>query len=265
MKATLTLLAVAAASSGFASGAAYSITQSLLETKGTTTNITSSGNKENTTTFPTISGTSAVVGRFLVSDGTNTYGLEVSVSNPTGSLQQGQDSLMVARTTNSQGLTDTGTLSIYVSPGDASVASGEWSLDVRFSFFNVEGTTFTTAFSPTLLLTSLDIDANQRYYTDNADFSANNLYAGSTLSSASAITGYTGFTAGGSANFNDPASAVSSLGAAGVSEFDVRLQHNNVALFMFEFRDPSQIVPEPSAAVLLGAFATIGLLRRRTR
>lgn len=256
MKAITSFTLLTTALSGFASGAAYSITSVISETVGTTAVVTASGSKANTTTL-----TTGVVGQFLVSDGTTTYGLQVSLSNPTGALTVGGDSLMVARTVNSQGLADTGTLSIYFSPD----ATGGWSADMTFSFFNVDGSNnFTTPFSPTLLLTSLDIDANQRYYTDNADFSANNLYGSSNLTSATPITGYTGFTAGGNASFSDPASAVSSVGANGVTDFDVRVQHDGVALFMFEFRDPSQIVPEPSVA-LLGGVAGLALLRRRRR
>jgi hypothetical protein len=255
MKLFLNSVFAASLATGFASAAAYSITGVINQTVGDTAVVVDSGAKTNTTTW-----TAGNVANFYISDGVETYGLRVSVTNPTGGLTAGTDSLMVARTVNSQGLTDDGTLSIYFSPG-----TGQWTADITFSFFNVDGEgTFTTAFSPTLLLTSLDIDANQRYYTSNADFSQNQLYSGTNLSGASAVTGYTGFTAGGNASFSDPKSAVSSSGANGVTEFDVRVAHEGVALFMFEFRDPSEVlvVPEPSIA-LLGGIGLLGLLRRR--
>jgi hypothetical protein len=254
VKFTLSLLFTTLCSPAF--GAAYSITQVLQNTVGDTAVVTGSGGKDNTTTW-----TAGVVGRYLISDGFNTYGLAVSVTNPTGTLSAGTDTLMVARTVNSQGLTDTGTLSIYFNPN----TTGTWSADINFSFYNVDGGgAFTTAYSPTLLLTSLDIDANQRYYTDNADFSGNLVYTPTNLTTpAAGVTGYTGFTATGNASFSDPASAVSSTGAAGVTEFDVRVSHDSVALFMFEFRDPSQVlVPEPSTA-LLGGLGALALFRRR--
>lgn len=263
MKITLPLL-ISAALCEYASAAAYSITSVISETKGTTATVTSSGNKNNTTTL-----TTGVVGQFLISDGTTTYGLQVSVSNPTGGLTTGTDSLMVARTVNSQGLTDTGTLSIYISPGDnATVPDANWSLDLRFSFFNVDGgNNFTTPFSPTLLLTSLDIDSSQRYYTDVNDFASNNLYPSTSVTNVSGgniQAGYNGFTASTSSEFNDPRNAVSSQGKAGVTEFDVRVAHNNVALFMFEFRDPSQVVPEPSSLLLAaGGVIALGVRRRK--
>jgi len=238
-------------------GAVYSITSVISETVGTTAIVTGSGSLANTTTW-----TAGVAGEFIVTDGTNDYGLRVAVTNPTGGLSEGTDSLMVARTVNSQGLADNGTLSIYIRPG----TTGTWSADVRFSFYNLNGLAFGTPYSPSLLLTSLDIDFDQRYYTEDADFIQNNLYSPTNLTNATAVTGYTGFTAPGDATFSDPKSAVSSVGKVGVSEFDIRVSHNQVALFMFEFRDPSQVlvVPEPSTMVLSGLGAVF-LLRRRRR
>lgn len=237
--------------SHFALGASYSIISTVQDTVGTSATITGSGDAANTNTWQT-----GVVGRFLVSDGSgNTFGLQVEATDPTGTLSAGTDSLMVTRTVDSQGLTDNGTLSIYVrnTGGD-----DRWTLDVRFSFFD---STFTNAVTPTLLLTSLDIDFGQRYYTDSADFASNGTYANTAISSAATISGYNGFTSGADSVYNDPRNAVSSLGNA-QSSFDVKLSHTSVALYMFEFRDPSQIVPEPSVA-LLGAVGALGLLRRR--
>jgi len=231
------------------------IVQSVLETRGTTTDIPGSGTKENTDVWNT-----GVVGRFLVSDGLNTYGLQVEASNPTGALLEGADSLMVARTTNSQGLTDAGTLSVYVNnrPANNATTTAAWALDLRFTFWDP---TFTAAQAVTILLTSLDIDHNQRYYTDSSDFVSNSLYANSAISSSSAVGTYTGFTAAGDSVFNDPKHAGSSL-SRNQSAFDVKIAHSEVALYMFEFRSPSQIVPEPSAA-LLGMMGLSALLLRR--
>jgi hypothetical protein len=240
------------------------------QTVGTTAIIPGSGDSTNTTTW-----TAATVGEFLLKDaGNNLYGLRVTASNPTGRLTPGTDSLMVARTVNSQGLTDTGTLSVYVRPtgtataANAPVQDGAWTLDLNFSFFNVAddgsgGYNFTTPFSTSLLLTSLDIDYNQKYYTSTGSFTTNMVYTGTTITTIpGSPAGYSGFTATGNSLFSDPTHAVSSKGTG--SSFDTRIAHDKVALFMFEFRDPSAIVPEPSAVALL-ALSSALLLRRKRR
>lgn len=232
----------------------FSVIQAVQETVGTSYVVSDSGTKANTDLW-----TTGQVGRFIVSDGLSSYGLQVDALNPTGVLLADTDSLMVVRTSDSQGLKDTGTLSIYVNPGNTSTQSGAWSLDVRFSFWDVN---FSEARDVTILLTSLDIDHGQKYYTDSKDFVSNDPYASSLITSTTAIGDYTGFTAAGDSRFNDPKHAISST-SKHQSEFDVKLAHNNVALFMFEFRNPSQVVPEPSAAMLMMSGSLLMLARRR--
>jgi len=234
-----------------------SITNTILDTVGTTTNIPvgSSGTADNTTDWGI-----GTVGIFEMNAGA--FYMRVSATNPTGGVNPANDSLMVARTTNSQGLTDAGTLSVYVRPNPLS--NTPWTLDLNFSFFT--DSALTIAAPITLLLTSLDIDFNQRYYTSNSTFSSNILAENTLLSAASPISGYTGFTSGGNSEFDDARYAVASVGTG--SSFDIRVAHNNVALFMFEFRDPSSVtglIPEPSSALLaLGGLSMFGLRRRRS-
>ncbi len=241
------------------------------QTVGTTAVIptNSSGNANNTTFW-----TPGVVGEFIVKDtNSSLYGLRVSATNPTGKLSSGTDSLMVARTVDSQGLKDTGTLSVYVrmtgtnTANNAPESNGAWTLDLNFSFYNLTpngtgGYNFTTPHSLALQLTSLDIDYNQRYYTSNSTFSSNSTYPPTNIVAAPAIAGFAGFTAGGDSQFNNPAHAVSSKGTG--SSFNVRIAHDKVALFMFEFRDPSNIVPEPSTVTLtaLAGLVLAGIFRR---
>ncbi len=241
------------------------------QTVGTTAVIpqNTSGDASNTTFWNT-----GVVGQFVVGDSnSNLYGLRVSATNPTGKLVSGTDSLMVARTVDSQGLKDTGTLSVYVrmtgtnTANNAPTTDGRWTLDLNFSFFNVTpdgggGYNFTTPHSLGLQLTSLDIDFNQRYYTSATSFSSNITYAPTKIVAAPAISGFAGFTAAGDSQFNNPAHAVSSKGTG--SSFDVRLSHDRVALYMFEFRDPSNIIPEPSTVTLtlMAGFVVVGFFRR---
>jgi len=258
---------------GTANAATLAINSIISETLGTTASIPGSGNANNTNTWSTgVVGSFGVTG-FLDDNVTPVnWVLRVSASNPTGSLSSGTDSLMVARTVNSQGLTDNGTLSVYVRPTgtntavDAPLVANRWSLDLTFDFFT-DNTFATAAPVDSLLLTSLDIDFNQRYYTLNADFDGGNfLSPGTVLGPAVAVTGYTGFTSGGASTFNNPNHAVSSLGTA-KSSFSVRASHDNVALFMFEFRNPSEIIPEPTTVTLaaISGFLLLGSLRRRRK
>jgi hypothetical protein len=260
-----------------ASAISLSIFETVSETIGSTAIITGSGSSSNTNYW-----TTGVVGSFIMEDDNlpgSYYGMTVSVSAPTGELFINTDSLMVARTVNSQGLTDNGTLSLYVRPTGTNTAdgapsvTGNWSLTVTYSFYEVTGGpgSFTITSTPATLglqLTSLDIDFNQRYFTSNSDFTSNFTYSPTNITSlgtnTSAIggTGYSGFTAAGDSTFNNPAHAVSSKGTD--STFTVQVAHNALALFMFEFRDPSLIVPEPASALLaLGGLAV--LLGRRRR
>lgn len=240
------------------------------QTVGSTAVISGSGDGTNTTTW-----SAATVGEFLLKDSdNNTYGLRVTATNPTGNLTAGTDSLMVARTVDSQGLADIGTLSVYVRPtgtntaANAPTVTGDWSLDLNFSFYNVAddglgGYNFTTPFSTTLLLTSLDIDFDQKYYTSDSSFTTNQTYAGTTITSiAGSPSGYSGFTSAGSSVFSDPTHAVSSSGTG--SSFDTRIAHDTVALFMFEFRDPSAVIPEPASVTLLGLSFALLLRRKRS-
>lgn len=228
--------------------------------------LNASGTEENTATFNT-----GVAGVFTMTGGLY---MRVSTSNNTGSLAVGRDALMVARTVNSQGLTDNGTLSIYVrnpvstDPG-AAMGTTAWSLDVNFSFFSDPG--LSIAAPTNLLLTSLDVDFAQRYYTKNTSFTSNTTYYGvdgTNLITAPAVSGYTGYTTavGADSVVNNPEHAVSSGGSG--SSFDIRLSHDRVALFMFEFRDPPTVIaiPEPSSALLvMGGISALGLMRRRQR
>jgi len=261
-------LVALAASSGTSFAQSLSINGVISQTVGTTPTVGGAGTLSNTTTFAT-----GTVGVFSMTNGVTTSYMRVSTSNPTGSLVIGRDALMVARTVNSQGLTDTGTLSILVRPVTTAPNTpldivNRWTLDTRFEFFS--DLALTTRATTNLLLTSLDIDFNQRYYTDNTDFSSNVRYGtpGSptlvtTLSGGDAISGFSGFTAPGSGTISDQRFAVGSAGNQ--HTFDIKLSNNNEALFMFEFRNPSQIIPEPSSAILMTAGLSMLCLHRRRR
>lgn len=192
------------------------------------------------------------------------YYMQVSATAPTGGLSPANDSLMVTRTVNSQGLVDTGTLSVYVRPTPAT--NTPWSLKLNFSFF--ADAARTTPAPLRLQLTSLDIDFAQRYYTSNSSFDGNvTAVVSDLIAPGVALSGYTGFTTapGAGSSYDDPAHAVASHGYG--SSFDVSIAHDAVALFMFEFRDPSLVtglVPEPSSSLLLlGGISMLCFVRRR--
>lgn len=229
-----------------------SITGSILETVGSDASVPSGGTTANTDTWST-----GTVGIFEMNGGD--FYMRVSATNPTGSLSPGTDSLMVARTVNSQGLTDTGTLSILIRRDTT------WTLDLNFSFFT--DVDLTVPAPLTLLLTSLDIDFNQQYFVSNSSFQYSVTSDPTNIvTMANPPAGYTGFTAEGNANFSDPKYAVASVGSG--SSFDVRVAHNSNALYMFEFRDPSIItglVPEPASSMLvLSSMLFFSMMRRRS-
>ncbi len=223
------------------------------QTVGGTATITGSGSAANTTNW-----SPGTVGVFNMGAGTV---MRVSATNPTGPLPSGptSDSLMVARTVNSQGLTDTGTLSVYVRP----TSNTRWNLNLNFSFFTDASFTVPKTIN-NMMLTSLDIDFNQRYYTSRADMPTVVTYPGTNITSPVAISGFNGFTASGDSLFSNAKHAVSTVGTG--NSFNVKLSHDSLALYMFEFRNPSNVVPEPSSAILLmGGLTALGLIRRRDK
>jgi len=261
-----TLLALLAiGSSALLHAQSLQITGVQSQTVGTSgATITGSGTPSNASTW-TVG--SAGVGVFVMNGGT--HYMKVTATGFTGPLSPTSPTLMVARTVNSQGLTDPGTLSVYVRP----TSNTDWNLDLNFAFFS-DSSLLTPATITEFQLTSLDIDFAQQYYVQTADFSGGTSFtyspdsgpfAGpSNITAAPPISGFTGFTAVPNADFNDPRAAVSSKGTG--TNFDIKLAHSNVALFMFEFRNPSSIIPEPTSALLATAgMALFGLRRRRSQ
>ena len=240
------------------------ITSPLLETFGTEKAIPAGGTASNTDTWA-----EGLVAAFAVqftdvsANTITTEYMTVSVSLPAGSgLSAGTDSLMAIQTVNSQGLTDSGTFSIYVRE------FVEWSLNVEFSFwddYTASGPVDISDFSNPLViddlrLTSFDIDNSQRYLINNTQLTEE--FKGTALSS-SVIAPFTQYTSPGSSGFDNPDYAVVASGTG--SEFSIQLRHNAVALYMFEFRDISAVIPEPSFAALgLLAFSGVALRRRRS-
>lgn len=258
------LILTALTSASLAATSSLAITNIVQEVVGSTSTVTGSGSTANTTTW-TLSSSA----RFLMS-GTNaagesiTVGLEIQPTANSGGLQPNTDSLMIARTANSQSLTDTGTVSIYVAPA----AAGAWSLDLAFRFYDPG---FTTPVATPIWLTSLDLDFNQQMTLLESDIQSYTLETGSDIGVTDQDGAYR-FTGVGDSVYSDPDHAVS-VETLADSEFNIRLQHTGVALFMFELRNPSDnvtyanpvtvTVPEPTGAMLIGSAGLLLLMRRR--
>jgi len=262
-------------SSALAAYANLEITLVEQEILGTTAVITGSGSKDNTASWDFNDSA-----RFILTgdDGTAamdlvTYGLDVRPISTTGGFQPDTDSLMIARTVNSQGLTDTGSLSLYISPDGAGIWTGEF----RFSLYQGSGgsSDFSTPASPNIQVTSLDLDFDQRMELRRNELSAYGLNDPTDIVVTDAAGGLIDFQGDGNATFSDPEAAV--IGRYdGRSDFNVAFSHDDVALFMFEFRNPPSDIDDetivffnvpvpPPFALLLPALGGFLLLRARNR
>jgi hypothetical protein len=246
------------------------LNSTLLDTVGTTAVISGSGNTGNTTTAAI-----GEVGLFgILLDGEQRY-MSVHLDAVGGSLSVSDDAFMIAQTVDSQGLTDDGTLSIYIGK------TGVWTANFSFRFF--EDSALVNPISPEIMLTSLDIDYNQQYFINDSDETATFVYNSegniadfspegseiSQITNATDFAGYKGFTGAGDSTINNPTHAVTTLSVT--DQIDVGVRHSSVALFMFEFRNPPTVIPavipEIGSLALTGiAFLTgIIFLRRRSR
>lgn len=262
-------------SSALAAYANLEITSVVEEIVGTTAEITGSGSKANTASWDFNDSA-----RFILTgdDGTPamssvTYGLDVRPISTTGGFQPGTDSLMIARTVDSQGLTDAGSLSLYISPDGAEIWTGEF----RFSLYQGSSgsSAFSTPASLDIQVTSLDLDFYQRMELHRNELSAYGLNNPTDIVVTDAAGDLIDFQGDGNATFSDPEAAV--IGRYdGRSDFNVAFSHDDVALFMFEFRNPPSDIDDenivffnvpvpPPFALLLPALGGVLLLRARNR
>ncbi|MDB6071752.1 MAG: hypothetical protein JWL81_2923, partial [Verrucomicrobiales bacterium] len=189
----LLVLPASVASAAVSTLQVYSVVREII---GTTAEVPVGGSTSNTNTWQV--GDSA---RFIMRGDNGLgqpieVGMEVAPTAGTGYAAPGTDSLMIARTVNSQGLTDAGTFSIFVFPTQ-SVAAGSiaWSMDISIRFFTSSGgtSTFTSPQNLTLLLNNLDIDFGQLVSFKNDDYSSFTVAESTKLTNNTAIPGYTTF------------------------------------------------------------------------
>ena len=199
------------------------------------------------------------------------FDMKVTVQSVVGTLDTsgGNTGLMIAQTTNSQGLTDTGTLTILSDFTGTSLTS----VTLAFQFFIPDSDTLTPI---AMQLTSFDFDFGQFIQVNSIDF--NQAAFGSRLTATEPTSGQIRYAApndGVNATFSQAASAVS-LTSVSDTGFNVtlgKLSGGGNSLFMLEFRDPSinlssqlppaSAVPEPSTALLCSIMGFAFLRRKR--
>lgn len=212
--------------------------------------------------------------RFILSDGTTSYGLQVTAVNPTGALTEGTDSLMIAQTKSSQGLKDTSTLSVFVQPA---TAYGIWSLDLKFTLFD---TNFDKPADPkNFSLTALDIDYDQTVSISDVDFESFTLEKSSSVSFTGPTNNPKFNGVGDSSFYSGTLDTNHAMQASTLVDNDFTVTvgsgptNPNKSLFIFDFgtvnftNPVTYPVPEPSTALLLsagGAMLTIMRRRRQT-
>ena len=252
---------------------------------GTSTEVTGSGSPDN---FDANTST----GDFAVFDivqpddnGPDQDFADLAVTYAADNGSAGAD-IMIARTVDSQGLVDEKTISILTSIGDA--AGG--TVDLTFEWF--EPGSFDTLAdgqkpSNSKLLqtpvnyTTLDIDFEQLVRVQRSDLQSYTLDNPTDLDAVDDGSTVTFQDSGAESNFNDPVTAAQfltsdAIAASHTIEVGKQSESGN-ALFMFEFRDPTQVVnfndpqttpvPEPASfAFVLGAAALLHrVLTRRGR
>ena len=203
--------------------------------------------------------------------------LKVTYLTDNGSV--GSD-LMVGQTVNSQGLTDTGTLSVLASYGSGlSTVSLQFDWYAFGSYVDGDWTESASLLPLQINYTALDIDYDQivgvaKSDIDNYTLEENSLLTPSDDGSSIVFTDDDART-----NVDNPLAAVSfTSNTSGTQVVSMGKQNGpGNALFIFEFRDPGTIapflepettaVPEPAAAgLLLGMSAIIvTMLQSRRR
>jgi hypothetical protein len=257
------------------------VDQALGEVFGTTRTVASAGSPDN---YQTFTGSEVVYFRLSGDDGNGnnafTVDMTISVNGSSGAgFGSNKGQIMLSQTTNSQGYTDTGSVSLLLNPS----IGGHWTVDLGIEFFAVDDvntnpfdTTLGTKIGLPFQLTSLDLDFDQFTAVNTSQFDT---YQVSTTTKLEASTD-NGLlrlqdTSGVAAAFTDRDNAVSFFSDGAEQTYHVQVGHDAVALYVLEFRNPPlyidydnpvTAVPEPSSyALILGvaAFTLLSLKRRR--
>ncbi|MEI7851142.1 MAG: PEP-CTERM sorting domain-containing protein [Kiritimatiellales bacterium] len=237
---------------------------------GTNSAVPNSGTTDNFNTNTTHVGSTAVFN--MTKDGTDFADLRVTYNGGAGTK------VMVNRTSNSQGLTDTGTISILMDFASSTGYSGSFTFD-WFSPNSFVGGSHVggSLISDAILYTTFDIDYYQFVSTKTNQLQSYGLTSNTVLHTDLLETPSMIRFEDNNANslVNEPTTAAQFLTQIGPASLQIDMGKQNAtgaSLFMFEFRDPSQIVttpfvpvsiPEPATASMMALVAAIGFLIRR--
>jgi len=265
----LTLLLLVAIPLLNAHSAAIEVSSVQKEVGGTVTDVVGAGVDDNF-------GTAAAVGSYAVfdmqKDDVDYADLKVTYFSDNGSIGS---NVMINQTSNSQDLTDDGTISILLSSPGAGSGTFQFDWFTTGSFVGGTQQGGSSPLSQKILYTTFDIDWEQFVAMDNSvlDYYALNSTTALTADSAEdpGMTRIEDNTSTGT-TFTDPefaAQFMSTDSSTHQIEMGKLNNYNGTALYMFEFRDPTSVlpgfdpvettVPEPtsvamSALVLTAAF-----------
>jgi len=283
MKSKLIIIAELIALFGSAQAANIQVSNAQKQIYGTVTDVTASGVPENFNPN-TVVGDYAVFD--MVKDGQDYADLKITYVRDGGGLGA---NVMIARTTNSQTLTDSGTVTILLNTTDQSACGGCFRFDwyAPGSFVGgVEQTVGNSALlQDAILYTTFDIDFRQfvapaKAVLDSYTLTTTTLLTAVPVAATADTPERISFQdSGADSIYTNVTTAVQFLTKSGIDAshsigMGKQISDGN-ALFMFEFRDPSTIlpgftgvpiaVPEPSGAVLLSVALLAGLGVRRRR
>jgi len=164
--------------------------------------------------------------------------LRVSVDNIESNGSYGNGNIMLAQTSNSQGLTDTGTLSFLMT------GNGYNSATLTLDWYTANGL-FDTRLEEERFITSYDIDFNQYNNFFTNDLTGIGLSNSTDLSLEYDEDLVSVYSDGSSATMSDSEHAVAVLtNEIDSQEIQVGKNGKGNILFMFEFRNPSQNLDE---------------------
>lgn len=245
---------------------------------GSTTDVTGSGGATNTIlTAPgafvdfTIGNADAIVGDKFLAANINALPTVATLRVTLNAVSGSGTELMLARTSNSQGLTDIGTMTILLTGlnGNNTQVNGA---TFQFDWRNAANTGALGG-SDQMVFTSYDLDFGQRNSIPTADIGAYALAdpTGLVVSTSGSDTIFRDGPPEGDTGFDNPLGAYAFSTVAGDNTQTITVDKTGASsatgnqLYMFSFRSPSPlipVIPEPSAA-LLGGLGLLALLRRR--
>ncbi len=161
------------------------------------------------------------------------YSADNGVTNTTTNDHQ----VMIVQTENSQGFTDTGTLTILLSLNESG-GSGEFT----FNWYDaLPGETSTTSKELEILYTTYDLDFRQEIFFDSSQAQSITLDGSTLLDSTIGSTTNIFDPSNSNSTINEPKNAAQILSQQSSSHvFSVgKTTGTGNALYMFEFRDPS--------------------------